>query len=186
MKTQIPCPPKFSVALFLPLLLLFPTHKPSPRNLRASVSPWLNFAAPTQKEPPTSHHATGTFEIKRTSQPLADPSADKSLGRMSFDKQFHGDLEGTSKGEGLTAGNLQTGSAGYVAIEFVTGTVGGRSGTFIFQHSATMDHGAQQLSITIVPESGTGQLAGITGKMTINVVNGKHLYDFEYTLPETK
>lgn len=105
---------------------------------------------------------------------------------MSFDKQFHGDLEGTSKGEGLTAGNPQTGSAGYVAIEFVTATLQGRSGTFVFQHSAIMDHGAQQLSITIVPESGTGQLAGITGKMTINVVNGKHFYDLEYTLPETK
>jgi hypothetical protein len=138
------------------------------------------------KEAPTPHHATGTFEIKRTSLPLADPSTDKALGRMSFDKQFHGDLEGTSKGEGLTAGNPQTGSAGYVAMEYVTGTLAGRSGTFVFQHSATMNHGAQQLSVIIVPESGAGQLAGITGKMTINVVDGKHLYDFEYTLPETE
>jgi uncharacterized protein DUF3224 len=185
-KIQNPWPAKFSAALFLPLLVLFPTHKPSPRNLRASASPWLNFSAPTQKEASMPHHAKGTFDVKLTPQPLADPSADKSLGRMSSEKQFHGDMEGSSKGEMLSAGSVQKGSAGYVAIEFVTATLQGRSGTFVFQHSATMDHGAQQLSIIVVPDSGTGQLTGITGKITINIVNGKHFYDFEYTLPEAK
>jgi len=104
---------------------------------------------------------------------------------MSFDKQFHGDLEGTSKGQMLTAGSVAKGSAGYVAIEKVTGTLKGRSGTFIFQHSGTIAHGTQQLNITVVPDSGTDQLTGIAGTMTIQIADGKHSYDFEYTLPET-
>ena len=139
-----------------------------------------------QKAATMTQHATGTFEVKLTPQPLAgqsDPN-DKSIGHMSGEKQFHGDLEGTSRVEMLSAGSPQKGSAGYVAMERVTGTLKGRSGTFILQHSGTMNHGDLQLSVTVVPDSGTGQLAGITGKMTINVVNQKHSYDFEYTLPQ--
>jgi hypothetical protein len=104
---------------------------------------------------------------------------------MSIDKQFHGDLEATSKGEMLTAGTGVKGSAGYVAIEKVSGSLHGRSGAFVFQHSGTMTRGAPQLTITVVPDSGTGELVGLAGKMAIDVVNGKHSYDFEYTLPET-
>jgi hypothetical protein len=103
---------------------------------------------------------------------------------MSIDKQFHGDLEGTSKGEMLTAGTGVKGSAGYVAIERVVGTLNGRSGAFALQHSGTMTRGAPQLTIAVVPDSGTGQLTGLSGKMTIQIAEGKHSYEFEYSLPE--
>jgi hypothetical protein len=103
---------------------------------------------------------------------------------MSIAKQLHGDLEATSKGEMLTAGTAEKGSAGYVAIEWVSGTLHGRTGTFALQHTATMNRGVPSLSITVVPDSGTGQLAGLTGSMKIIIADGKHSYDFEYTLPE--
>jgi hypothetical protein len=102
---------------------------------------------------------------------------------MSLDKQFSGDLLATGQGEMLTAMTPTKGSAGYVAIERVTGTLHGRSGSFVFQHSGTMERGAQQLSITVVPDSGTGELAGIAGRFTLQIVEGKHLYDLAYTLP---
>jgi hypothetical protein len=124
--------------------------------------------------------ASGTFEVKLTPQ-----ATDDKLGRMSIDKQFHGDLEATSKGEMLTAGTDVQGSAGYVAIERVSGTLQGRNGTFVLQHSGTMTRGAPQLTITVVPDSGTGQLVGLAGKMVINIADGKHSYDFEYTLANT-
>ena len=102
---------------------------------------------------------------------------------MSIDKQFHGDLEGTSQGQMLAAGTSVKGSAGYVAIEKVTGTLRGRSGSFVLQHSGTMTRGAPQLLITVVPDSGTDQLAGLTGKMNIIIAaDGKHSYEFEYTI----
>ena len=104
---------------------------------------------------------------------------------MSIDKQFHGDLEATSKGEMLTAGTAVKGSAGYVAIERVSGTLRGRSGTFILQHSGTMTRGAPQLIITVVPDSGADQLVGLTGTMVINIESGKHSYEFEYTLADS-
>ena len=107
------------------------------------------------------------------------------MGRMTIDKQFHGDLEATSKGQMLTAQTDTKGSAGYVAIERVTGTLKGRSGTFVLQHTGTMNRGVPQLSITVVPDSGTGQLAGLAGKMDIKIIEGKHSYEFEYILPET-
>ena len=129
--------------------------------------------------------ATGTFEVKLNPQELTDKAADKTLGRLSIDKQFQGDLNAVSKGEMLSAGTSVKGSAGYVAIERVSGTLQGRSGTFVLQHSGTMTRGAAQLSVTVVPDSGTDQLAGLDGKMAINIIDGKHLYDFEYTLVET-
>jgi hypothetical protein len=125
-------------------------------------------------------HATGTFEVKLA--PLATDAA--GLGRMSIDKQFHGDLEASSKGEMLSAMSEVKGSAGYVAIERVTGTLGGRKGSFVLQHSGTMNRGAASLSVTVVPDSGTGELAGLSGKMAILIEGGKHSYEFEYTLPE--
>ena len=99
-----------------------------------------------------------------------------------IDKQFHGDLEATSKGQMLAAGTAIEGSAGYVAIEQATGTLHGRSGSFVLQHSGTMARGAGQLAITVVPDSGTGELVGLAGTMAITIVDGQHLYDFEYTL----
>ena len=131
-------------------------------------------------------HATGTFEVKLVPQASGDEAQDAALGRMSLDKQFHGDLEATSKGQMLTAGTSVQGSGGYAAIEKVSGRLHGRSGSFILQHSGTMTRGAPQLTITVVPDSGTGQLVGLTGKMTIKIDDGKHSYDFEYTLPEVR
>jgi hypothetical protein len=101
---------------------------------------------------------------------------------MSLDKQFHGDLEAGSKGQMLAVQGEVKGSAGYVAMERVSGTLAGRKGTFALQHTGTMTAGAPQMSVTVVPDSGTGELAGLSGKMTINSADGKHSYDFEYTL----
>ncbi len=137
-----------------------------------------------QKEASVALHASGTFEVKLSPQPPEDKAEGATLGRMSIDKQFHGDLEGTSKGQMLTAMTDVKGSAGYVAIERITGTLHGHSGSFVLQHSGTLTKGAAQQSITVVPDSGTGQLAGLTGKMTITIADGKHSYDFEYTLPK--
>jgi hypothetical protein len=103
---------------------------------------------------------------------------------MSIDKQFHGDLEATSQGEMLMAGTEVKGSAGYVAMERVTGTLHGRAGAFTLQHSGTMTRGVPQLSVTVVPDSGTGQLVGLAGKMAIKIADGKHFYEFDYTLAE--
>jgi Protein of unknown function (DUF3224) len=112
-----------------------------------------------------------------------DDAEGSAMGRLSIDKQFHGDLEATSKGEMLSAmSKAATGSAGYVAIERVTGTLQGRSGSFVLQHHATMTRGTPALSIIVVPDSGSGQLAGISGTMSIVVTDGKHFYDFEYAL----
>ena len=125
--------------------------------------------------------ANGTFEVKLT--PLAAYNTDDtSAGRLSIDKQFHGDLEATSRGEMLSAGTSVKGSAGYVAIERVTGALRGRRGTFALQHSGTMTRGAPQLVITVVPDSGTADLTGIAGTMTIEIANGKHSYRLDYTL----
>jgi hypothetical protein len=127
--------------------------------------------------------ASGTFEVK-----LAPQSEDKgersSLGRMSIDKQFHGDLEATSKGEMLTAMTEVKGSAGYVAIERVSGTLHSRKGSFVLLHRGIMSGGGQDLSVTVVPDSGSGELVGLAGKMDIKIADGKHSYEFEYTLPE--
>jgi hypothetical protein len=126
--------------------------------------------------------ATGTFEVKLL--PLtAHAAGDPTLGRMSIDKVFHGDLQGTSQGEMLSAGAVSSGSAAYVAIERVTGTLHGRTGSFAVYHVGVMNRGAGQLTITVVPDSGTGELAGITGTMAIRNVEGKHDYDVDYDLP---
>jgi hypothetical protein len=101
---------------------------------------------------------------------------------MSIDKQFQGNLEAASYGQMLTAVTGVKGSAGYVAIEQVTGSLHGRSGAFVLQHSGTMTRGAPQLTVSVVPDSGTGELLGLTGTMTITIADGKHSYDFEYTL----
>ena len=106
------------------------------------------------------------------------------MGRMTIDKQFHGDLEAASKGQMLSAMTEVKGSAGYVAMERVTGTLSGRSGSFVLQHSASMTRGAPQLSVTVVPDSGTGELAGLSGNLAIEIVDKKHFYSFDYTLPE--
>lgn len=130
-----------------------------------------------------TERATGTFEVRLTPQP-ADEFADGAiLGRMTIDKALVGDLVGTSRGQMLTGITGVKGSAGYVAMERVDASLAGRSGTFLLQHSGTMDRGSPRLTVEVVPDSGTGALAGITGSMTIDIVAGEHRYTFEYTLP---
>ena len=136
-----------------------------------------------KKETKRMTHASGEFDVKMTPQ-LADDKSGGAVGRYSVDKKFHGGLEGTSKADMLAVRTAVEGSAGYVAMEQVTGTLNGRSGTFALQHSGTMTRGTPQLSVTVVPDSGTGQLKGIEGKMTIKIDGGKHSYDLEYTLAE--
>lgn len=131
-----------------------------------------------------STHAKGTFDVKVTPQTPDDGSASANVGRMSIDKQFHGDLEGTSKGEMLAMSSAVAGSAGYVAMEQVSGALNGRTGSFALQHSGTMTRGEGQLTVTVVPDSGTDQLAGLSGWMTIDISDGKHFYEFEYTIDE--
>jgi hypothetical protein len=141
-------------------------------------------AQAAKKEAMVTNRASGTFDVKLAPQSTDDKGGGDSLSRMSIDKQFHGDLEATGKGEMLAAGTGVKGSAGYVAIERVTGTLRGRSGSFVLQHSGTMTRGVPQLIITVVPDSGAGQLAGLTGKMSINIVEGKHFYELEYELAQ--
>lgn len=132
-------------------------------------------------------HARGPFEVKLAPQPLAfeNSGAGATRGRMALDKQFHGALEATSHGEMLTAMSTVQGSAGYVAIEKVEGTLDGRTGSFILQHDATMTRGAPALNILVVPDSGAGALTGLAGTMKIVIeAGGKHFYEFEYTLPD--
>ena len=123
--------------------------------------------------------AAGPFEVKLTPQP---PGEDAVLGRLSLDKEFHGDLEATSKGQMLAFGSSVKGSAGYVAMEQVVGSLHGRQGTFVLQHSGTMTRGNGQLAVTVVPDSGTGELANLAGMMHIDVSGGKHAYVFEYSI----
>jgi len=137
-----------------------------------------------QKGEVMTTRASGTFEVKLTPQAQEEKPEDAPLGRMLIDKQFHGDLEGTSNGQMLSAMTAVKGSAGYVAIEKVSGKLHGRTGTFVFQHSGTMNRGVPQLSVTVVPDSGTGELVGLAGKMNIIIADGKHSYEFDYTLPE--
>jgi hypothetical protein len=132
-----------------------------------------------------TRRAAGPFDVKTT--PLAgdDATAGTLIGRYALTKQFHGDLEAASKGEMLATGDPASGNAGYVAIEQITGTLHGRAGTFSLQHIGVMDHGNLKLSVTVVPGSGSGELTGISGSMTILNNSGKHSYEFEYTLPES-
>jgi hypothetical protein len=131
-----------------------------------------------------TRHAEGSFDVKIAPLPPDDATTGTAIGRYALDKHFHGDLEAASKGEMLAAGDQAKGTAGYVAIEQVTGTLQGHSGSFALMHTGTMDQGKYQLTVTVVPGSGTGELAGIAGTMTIIIVGGKHSYTFEYTLPE--
>jgi len=132
---------------------------------------------------PISMHAEGTFDVKTAPLPTEDAISGTAIGRYGLDKQFHGDLQAISKGEMLGAGNPATGTAGYVAIEQVTGTLHGRSGSFALQHFGTMVDNKFELAVKVVPGSGTDALSGISGTMTIKIVSGKHSYLFDYELP---
>lgn len=125
-------------------------------------------------------HIDGTFDVKLVPQSYEENVGDPSVGRMSIEKQFFGDLDASSKGQMFAVRTAVSGSAGYVAMEHVIGTLQGRTGSFALQHNGTMTRGEKQLSITVVPDSGTDQLTGISGTMGIEIVDGKHFYSFDY------
>ena len=128
-------------------------------------------------------HAAGTFTVKMTPQTWSENSVDHNLGRFMIDKQYHGDLEGTGEGQMLSAGNGAPGSSGvYVAIERVTGSLHGRKGSFVLYHTGIMNKGVPTLAISVSPDSGTGELTGLGGTMNIIIADGKHSYEFSYTL----
>jgi hypothetical protein len=138
-------------------------------------------SAPTM----TSHSANGSFDVQIAPQMLNSVAAPSGLARMSIDKRFHGSLDATSTGEMLAFRSATDGSAGYVAMETVRGSLDSRHGSFVLQHSSTMTRGAAAQSITVVPDSGTDALAGLTGRMMIDVAaDGTHAYRFEFTLPD--
>jgi len=126
-----------------------------------------------------TQRATGSFEVELKPQP-----SDEFIARMSSDKKFKGDLDAESKGQMLSAATEVEGSAGYVAMERVTGSLRGRRGTFVLQHSGTMNRGAQHLTIRVVPDSGTGELVGLSGTMKVTITDGKHSYEIDYSLPK--
>ena len=129
--------------------------------------------------------ARGTFEVTLEPQPLSNSGQAANLNRLSIAKQYHGDLEATSHGEMLANGDRTEESGVYVALERVSGQLHGRSGTFILQHNGLMVRGESRLAISVVPDSGTGELAGLAGTMTIDIVDGAHFFEFDYTLEDT-
>jgi hypothetical protein len=136
-----------------------------------------------RKDPIMTRHAEGPFDVKTTPIAANDATMGTLIGRYSLVKQYHGDLDATSKGEMLSAGDPSSGNAGYVAIEQVTGTLAGHTGSFALQHMGTMEGGSYKLSVVVVPGSGTAQLTGISGTLNIVIANGKHSYVFDYSLP---
>jgi flagellar basal body rod protein FlgG len=152
--------------------------------MRGLVLTAVLWAAAPPPGAPVARHASGTFEVKVTPLPKDEKVAGLTVGRYSVEKQIKGDLQGTSKGEMMAPDSAVEGSGGYVAVEQVTGTLAGRSGTFTLLHQGTMRKGAGfDLSIKVVPDSGTGQLAGLAGTMKIIIEGGKHSYEFDYSLP---
>lgn len=130
-----------------------------------------------------NQHARGAFDVKLLPQPAEGGDAAAVPGRMLLDKVFHGDLHAISQGQMLAFRSTVKGSAGYVAIEQVSGTLHGRRGSFVLQHSGSMTRGAPELSVTVVPDSGTEELTGLSGRMNIDIAaDGTHSYEFEYTL----
>lgn len=131
----------------------------------------------------SQRHVAGPFEVSVSPQGQPEVRDGVTTGRMAIDKRYHGALEGTGVGEMLSAMTTTEGSAGYVAIERIDATLEGKRGSFVIQHSGTMARGAQALSISVVPDSGTGELAGIAGSMRIRIEDSKHFYEFDYILP---
>ncbi len=129
-----------------------------------------------------SYVAKGTFEVNLQPMPFEGADPEWKLGRMSIDKQISGDLVATTKGQMLSAMTNTQGSAGYVAIERVTGTLNGKQGSFVLQHTGLMDRGTPSLSVVVVPDSGTEELVGLEGEFKIMIEAGSHSYEFNYRL----
>jgi Protein of unknown function (DUF3224) len=137
---------------------------------------------------PLINKVSGTFDVKMQPQPAPESTApdlapNTTLARLLLDKRYHGELSASGQGQMLSAVTTTPGSAAYVAIEQVSGTLAGKAGSFVLQHTGLMNRGDKQLTITIVPDSGTGQLAGLQGQMDIRIVDGQHFYDLSYSLP---
>ncbi len=130
-----------------------------------------------------NHLARGEFVVKLLPLTFDDAPASSKLGRMSIHKTITGDLVATTVGQMLSAMTEIKGSAGYVAIEQVTGTLAGKAGSFVLQHTGTMNRGDPSLSVTVVPDSGSGELAGLSGQFDIQIADGVHRYEFNYSLP---
>jgi len=132
-------------------------------------------------------HAKGSFEVKMIPAEATDFEKANDIARMTSDKTWHGDFEGVSHVEMITGSTASTGSMAYVAIERMTGKLNGRQGSFTFSHRASMMKGeapsAGELSVTVVPNSGTGELTGLTGSLMIHIDQGKHTWTFDYSLP---
>jgi hypothetical protein len=160
------------------------TKSKQPSSTTAPKSP--STSKPTTKDSRYPQHAHGTFDVKITPLPLNDKSAPTTLGRRAVERQIHGDFEGTSRGEMLTAKTTTEGSEAYCAMEYITGTLKGRKGTFILQHKGLMRRGKLDIVLSVVPDSGTGDLTGLNGILKIDVASGKHLYDLAYKLPDLK
>ena len=152
------------------------------RRLTLCVALAIGTATTLHAQQETPMTARGTFDVAITPLAPAD-STPSAIGQLSLNKQYHGDLDATAQGIMLAGGNPGAGSAGYVAMEQVTGTLQGRAGSFMLQHNGTMDAGAQALTVQVVPGSGTGELAGISGQMTIIIEGKKHSYEMEYRVP---
>ncbi len=168
----------FSVILIAGFGLLMATY-----TIAAHAQTDLPDSEPVNEETTMAVRITGTFDVKLTPQGQTETAEDSPIRRMSLDKQFRGDLDATSQGQMLGVQAVTAGSGGYVALEFVTGSLKERNGTFVLQHSSTMTRGVPNQSIRVVPDSATGELAGLDGEMTIDVVDGSHSFEFAYTLP---
>ncbi len=129
-----------------------------------------------------TEHSTGTFDVTMVKAAMHEAATDSGIGRMTLDKRYHGDLEATGVGEMFAAMTSTVGSAGYVAMEHVRGSLKGRHGSFFLQHSGTMDRGTPTLSVTVVPDSGTDELVGLSGRLVIRIEQGEHYYDFDHSL----
>jgi Protein of unknown function (DUF3224) len=153
--------------------------------IAVSVSAARGTGNPNHNEATMTRHARGTFEVKVIPQKPDNQQAESAnLGRYSLDKQFHGDLEAASTGEMLGVTSEVKGSGAYVALERIRGTLQGRTGSFVLQHNGTMTAGVPQMTVTVAPGSGTGELTGISGTMTIKIEAGKHFYEFDYQIPQ--
>lgn len=133
-----------------------------------------------------TQQSAGAFDVKMAPQTAEATAAGETIGRMLLDKKYHGSLDATGKGQMLAMRTPVQGSAGYVAMELVVGKLDGKSGSFVLQHSGTMNRGAKQLVLNVVPDSGTGELVGLSGDMEIIIAEGKHRYKFEYSLPKAQ
>lgn len=128
--------------------------------------------------------ATGQFEVRRSPEAPCDLGDGVQAGHFRFDKRFHGPLDATGVVHMLALGTAVEGSAAYVAVERISGALDGRSGSFLTQHNGVMDRGTPTLFLTVVPDSGTGALEGLRGRMAIDIVDGAHFYTFDYSLPD--